>query len=216
MTPRNETLKHLLVKGSKAQAVELVERPVSKTLRRALLLINRSVCRVPMLVQEDQHYEAQMDWIAAVVRIVSVPRAANRWPMESLDQGVPPPDRSGGNVDIGVRPRESSGEAGGKIRACELPKSIHELATRASQGLAGGQQVWKDCVRVEASMAPSMSECLCGIGAGDECRRRERYPASAQLETDLAGSKINCSMSGVCSPAPGQSFRICRKSPRLT
>lgn len=83
--------------------------------------------------------------------------------------------------------------------------------------LAGGQQVWKDCVRVEAYGTVDELNASVGLVRAMNAEGGSASPPPRNSRRTCAGSKINCSMSGVCSPPRrARAFRICRKSPRLT
>ena len=98
-----------------------------------------------------------------------------------------------------------------------ITKVYTRTGDAAKQGLPEGSRSGKTVCALKPCGTVDELNASVGLVRAMNAEGGSASPPPRNSRRTCVGSKINCSMSGVCSPPRrARAFRICRKSPRLT
>lgn len=103
---------------------------------------------------------------------------------------------------------EQEREGEGENRAMRITKVYTRTGDAGQTRLAGGQQVWKDCLRVEAYGTVDELNASVGLVRAMNAEAGTKSAASTQLEEDLRWVQNKLfDVGSILATAPGQTFK---------
>lgn len=103
---------------------------------------------------------------------------------------------------------EQEREGEGENRAMRITKVYTRTGDAGQTRLAGGQQVWKDCLRVEAYGTVDELNASVGLVRAMNAEAGTKFAASTQLEEDLRWVQNKLfDVGSILATAPGQTFK---------